>query len=46
MIKPVKEKCIDIYSWLEHYWWKNQIDIILFAIFLSVCIINTIDYGK
>lgn len=46
MIKIIKDKCIDAYSWLDHYWWKNQIDIILVIIFLLVCLINIIDYGK
>ncbi len=46
MIKIIKNKWTDLYSWVDHFWWKNQIDIILFLIFLTLCVINIIDYGK
>lgn len=46
MLKFIKEKWEDLYSWVDHFWWKNQIDIILLLIFLALCVINTIDYLK
>lgn len=46
MFKLLKEKWLDLYSRVDHFWWKNKTDIVYFIIFLIVCVINVIDYGK
>lgn len=46
MFKFIKDKWVDIYSWVDHYWWKNKIDIICIIVFLIVSIIYTLDYLK
>lgn len=46
MIKLLKDKYTDIYSWVDHFWWKNQVDILLFIGFILLCIITTVSYGK
>ncbi len=44
MIKSLKEKWEDIYSYFDHLWWKYKIDIICILIFLIGCLINILSY--
>lgn len=39
MINKIRNKYIDIYSYIEHFVWKNEEDIFWYSLLLLVCIL-------